>query len=292
MAWRHIRVSCLRAGLALLVLAPLIASAAPAARAQGVAPAPLVLAAREVEPAPPLLPGDLKDESLFVFADLQYRGEGPLYMDVKQFRIVDAHGVAYYAQHYDGIQPMLPTELIPPASMAGWLVFTVPSGATSLALGYELPKSGKSNLPLVVRTLPFTPKLSATWRYALAARPVLRTYLLDEAQAAGYLRLQIGPVRFGGQSSAMPALDHAYLAGVRSTLSRDRAAFDRLAAPVAGARALKAQADRAFASVEATLGDVPAARNPGAWAAWQAAFSAADRALADDYQYWPGSMLG
>lgn len=283
-------MSLLRAGMALLLPALLIASAAPATRAQTVVP--LVLAAREVEPAPPLLPGDLKDESLFVFADLQYRGQGPLYMDVKQFRIVDAQGVAYYPQHYDGVQPMIPAELIPPASKAGWLVFTVPSGAAPLALGYELSKTDKSNLPLVVLTSRFTPRLSATWHYALSARPALRAYVLDEARAAGYVRLQIGPVRFAGQSSAMPALDRAYLASVRSTLRRDRAAFDGLAAPAPGARTLKAQADSAFVAVEAALGDVPTARNSGAWPAWQAAFSAADRALADAYQYWPGSMLG
>ena len=143
-------------------------------------------------------------EEVFIYVDVRYSGADVLQLSPQNFRLADASGVEHSPQSYDGADPLKPEDLLGAAHVAGWLLFTMPKGARNLSLVYqqsEQTQSGITLVTLLARTSPFTPRPSLTRLYAANAQRALDAYLLDEALAAGYIRMEVNPLYMDGGGS-------------------------------------------------------------------------------------------
>jgi len=230
-------------------------------------------------------------EEVFIYVDVRYSGADVLQLSPQNFRLADASGVEHSPQSYDGADPLKPEDLLGAAHVAGWLLFTMPKGARNLSLVYqqsEQTQSGITLVTLLARTSPFTPRPSLTRLYAANAQRALDAYLLDEAVATGYIRMEVDPLYADGGHGAVPGDVRARLQHMHTLLRQDHRVFDLVAAPTAAASRLKSNADSTFTAIEGAIATAPALRRYADWQAWHAALAQDDRALADLYQTWPG----
>ncbi len=279
LAIRAVTTICL---LLALAMSPVVSHAS----AETVSPP--VIAVLDMEPAPPLLPGDRLHMSVFVRADVQVSGPTLLHLYLSNLALVDDNGVAYAPSGYKSPTALQSEDLIGPAHANGWLLFTVPVGTQRFKLVLEWTPPGKSNSPRLIGTASYLPVLSSTWRFAEAARPALRTFLIDEARLAGSVRLAGDPTFTGSDSAALSRLDRPTLRRLLATLVGDRNSFERV--PAAGpALAFKARAGQTLDAAVAAMARVLELRDAQAWAAWQAQVADANHVLADLYETWPGT---
>jgi hypothetical protein len=134
----------------------------------------------------------------------------------------------------------------------------------------------------------FTPHPADGRLYGVAAEPALRSYLLDEAAAASYIRMDLGGPNAPSLPNGLSGAARARLEGGLAALQRDRRAFDDVPAVAPRAQALKTRADESFGAIERALSGVLSVRSAGEWTRWRSTFDSGDRALADLYQVWPG----
>lgn len=284
------RILCLFA----LALALLGAADAPPAGAQGTAH--LTITVLHVEMVPLSVLGDATDDELFVEANVKYVGTDVFRLSASDFRLINGDNIAQHAAAYDGPHPLQSTEFTGSGSTKGWLLFNVKvsTRTRTLSLGYiqtvSMP-SGTQQPLLLGQSKPFslgTP--DPTRLYAANTLVALQTYLLDEAQAAGYIRENVAPLYAAGAGSAIPTGVRARLAALRRTLAGDRRAFDAIAAvpAVPAAQRLKAQSDLAFAAIDHDLATLPPVHRTSDWLAWSTLFTTDDQTLAALYQSWPG----
>jgi hypothetical protein len=270
----------------LLALAP-----APGLSVHAQSASHLLIAARYVESVPLDTMGKRRREEVFIYVDVRYSGADVLQLSPQNFRLADASGVEHSPQSYDGADPLKSEDLLGPAHVAGWLLFTMPKGTRNLSLIYqqsEQTQSGTTLVTLLARTSPLTPRPNLARLYAANAQQALDAYLCDEALAAGYIRMEVDPLYADGGHGALPGDVRARLEHLHAALRQDHRAFDLVAAPTAAARRLKSDADRTFTAIEGALAAAPALRRYTDWRAWNATLAQDDRALADLYQIWPG----
>lgn len=277
--------------LALVLLGAPGTPRAPRAGAQGTAH--LSIALLRVEMVPLTVLGDSANDDLFVEANVQYTGADVFRLSTSDFRLIDSGNVAQHAASYDGANPLQSTEFTGSGSTKGWLLFKVKVSVRTrtLSLGYiqtvSMP-SGTQQPMLLGQSKPFSLGMPDPRRlYAANAQLALQTYLLDEAQAAGYIRENVAPLYASGAGSAIPAGVRARIAAFRRTLAGDRRAFDAVPS-VSAARGLKAQSDTAFAAIDRDLIALLSLHRTSDWLAWSTLFTTDDLALADLYQNWPG----
>src|SRR4051794_7898847 len=202
----------------------------------------LLIAARYVESVPLDTMGNPNREELFIDVDVRYSGADVLHLSPQNFRLADDSGVEHGPQSYDGADPLKSKDLLGGAHVVGWLLFTMPKGSRSLSLVYQQTEQTPSGLTLttpLARTSPFTPRPNLTRLYAANAQQALDAYLLDEALAAGYIRMEVDPLYADGGNGGLPGDVRARLQHLRAVLTQDHRAFDLIAAPTAAARRLK-----------------------------------------------------
>jgi hypothetical protein len=251
----------------------------------------LLIAARYVESVPLDMMGRPAREELFIYVDVRYSGANVLHLSPQNFRLTDASGVEHIPQSYDGADPLKSEDLFSTAHVSGWLLFTMPKGSRNLSLVYqqsEQTQSGITQVTPLARTSPFTPRPNLSRLYAANAQQALDVYLLDEALAAGYIRMEVDPLYADGGNGALPGDLRAHLQHLHAVLRQDHRAFDLVATSTAAARRLKSKADSTFTAIEGAIAAAPALRRYADWQAWNAALAQDDRALADLYQIWPG----
>jgi Domain of unknown function (DUF4352) len=269
----------------------LLTALAPGLRVHAQGASHLLIATLSVESVPLDTMGDPKHEELFIYVDVRYSGADVLHLSPQNFRLADDSGVEHSPQSYDGANPLRSEDLFSTAHVSGWLLFTMPKGSRNLSLVYqqsEQTPSGLTQVTLLARTSPFTPRPNLTRLYAANAQRALDAYLLDEALAAGYIRMEVDPLYADGGNGSLPRDVRARLQHLRAVLRQDHRAFDLIATPTAAARRLKSDADSTFTAIEGAIAAAPALRHYAGWLAWNAAFTKDDRALADLYQNWPG----
>lgn len=252
----------------------------------------LSIAIRAAEPAPLDQLHDKLDEELFLLVDVRYVGSDLLYLNTKDFRLIDRLGRAYYSQPYDGPNPLQSDDLIElvptyPARTGGWLLFVVPAGDSSLSLLFKLPKLKSSSQSYAYSPV-FTPRPAAGRLYGVAAELALRSYLLDEAATASYIRMDLAGPNVPSFPAGLSGAERARLEGGLAALERDRRVFDDVPAVAPQAQTLKTKADASFGAIAHALSGLLGVRSAGDWTRWRSTFDSGDRSLANLYQIWPG----
>lgn len=240
--------------------------------------------------------GDMDHDELFVRPIVQYTGTDVFHLSPSDFVLFGADNALSRPLSYAGSSPMQSGDYAGPFTTKGWLLFQVKATGASgpYSLGYVAtepePTAPSIQRPMVLgQSKPFAlpPAPDPTRTYAATAQAALETYLLGEAQAAGYIREHVMPLYAEGQGAAIPAGVRARIEAFRRTLAGDQAAFDAVKA-VAAAQSLKTQSDQAFDAVDHDLQTLLPLRRATEWLAWSAQFALDDHALADLYQNWPG----
>lgn len=282
----------------------LASSAAPGVAAQKlvVSVQPLTIAVIHAERVadPVLSPAKTPQEQVFLYVTVTYPSTRVLYFDPSNIVLHSSAGANYYVQNYRGIDKLTAKELIripgaPPAGESGWLLFTVAvSDAVSLRVLYKESghlSGGGSGTYIAAMSDVFTPQDSSKRDYAAASQPLLLAYILDEAVAAGYLRLSVAPLYTDGANTPLPGAALALLRRQTAQLNADQRAFDAVPAPGPTPLQYKKGVDNAFTAIATDLAKAAAVRDSAGWTAWYGAFQSHDKALADVYDAWPGPQL-
>jgi len=242
-------------------------------------------------------------EQLFVKLNVSYQSATApyFYFDPHNLVMTNITGTNFYPQGFIGSNQLTSKEMFvlnngQPTTENGWIFFssltiTNAVGLRVLYKGITQAPTGGTQPYVAAMTPPFNPTASPKRDYAVATQTALKTYLLDEALAVGYIRVHVAPLYQNG-GGALPGSMRAYLQTQHDQLVADHHAFDAVPATGKDPLLLKTSVDTAFTALETTIGGIIAIHGPGVWTTLQGALDTDDEAIDGLYQTWPGAQLG
>ncbi len=242
-------------------------------------------------------------EQLFVKLNVSYQSATApyFYFDPHNLVMTNITGTNFYPQGFIGSDQLTSKEMIvfngQPTTENGWIFFssltiTNAVGLRVLYKGITQAPTGGTQPSVAAFTPPFNPVASPKRDYAVATQTRLKTYLLDEALAVGYIRVHVAPLYQNGGGGALPGGTRAYLQTQYDQLVADHHAFDAVPATGKDPLLVKTSVDTAFSALETTIGGVIAIHGPADWTTLQGALDTGDAAIDGLYQTWPGAQLG
>jgi len=242
-------------------------------------------------------------EQLFVKLNVSYQSatERYFYFDPHNLVMTNITGTNFYPQGFIGSDQLTAKEMFvfngQPTTENGWIFFsslTITSavGLRVLYKGITQAPTGGTEPYVAASTPPFNPIASPKRDYAVATQTALKTYLLDEALAVGYIRLHVAPLYQNGGGGGLPGGARAYLQTQYDQLVADHHTFDAVPATGKDPLLLKTSVDTAFTALEMTIAGIIAIHGPADWTTLQGALDTDDAAIDGLYQTWPGAQLG
>ncbi len=243
-------------------------------------------------------------EQLFVKLNVSYQSatEPYFYFDPHNLVMTNITGTNFYPQGFIGSDQLTPREMFAlkkgqPTTENGWIFFSTLTITSAVGLqvlykGITQAPTGGTEPYVAAMTPPFNPVASPKRDYAVATQTALKTYLLDEALAVGYIRVHVAPLYQNDGGGALSGSMRAYLQTQHDQLVADHHAFDAVPAMGKDPLLLKTSVDTAFTALETTIGGIIAIHSPAAWTTLQPSLDTDDAAIDGLYQTWPGAQLG
>jgi len=243
-------------------------------------------------------------EQLFVKLNVSYQSatEPYFYFDPHNLVMTNITGTNFYPQGFIGSDQLTSREMFAlkkgqPTTENGWIFFSTLTITSAVGLqvlykGITQAPTGGTEPYVAAMTPPFNPVASPKRDYAVATQTALKTYLLDEALAVGYIRVHVAPLYQNGAGGALSGGMRAYLQTQHDQLVADHHAFDAVPATGKDPLLLKTSVDTAFTALETTIGGIIAIHSPAAWTTLQPSLDTDDAAIDGLYQTWSGAQLG